>query len=98
MEHLRIKPSSQPISAVPDGIVFLGWRRGQGLWVMRGSWKERGEEEEMIFQSYPSLGALPTLTHGILTLGSFSSMMQSETTVVSTLAVLSSRDFRIHMA
>lgn len=65
---------------------------------MRGSWKERGEEEEMIFQSYPSLGALPTLTHGILTLGSFSSMMQSETTVVSTLAVLSSRDFRIHMA
>ena len=65
---------------------------------MRGSWKERDEEKETIFQSYPSLGALPTLTHGVLTLGSFSSMMQAETTMVSTLAVTSSRGFRIQMA
>ena len=65
---------------------------------MRGSWKGRGEENKTIFQSYPSLGALPTLTHSILTLGSFGSMMQSETTVVSTLAVMSSRGFRIQMA
>lgn len=40
---------------------------------------------------------LPTFIHVILTLGSFSSMMQSKTTVVSILVSMSSRGFRIRM-
>ena len=57
----------------------------------------KGCREKMKFQGGPFLGVLPTLIHVILTLGSFSSIMQSKTTVVSTLVSLSSRGFRIWM-
>lgn len=40
---------------------------------------------------------IPTFIHVILILGSFSSMMQSKTTVVSILVSMSSRGFRIRM-
>lgn len=60
-------------------------------------WEGRGCRKEIILPLWILPRYFPTLTHVILILGSFSSMMQSKTTVVSILVFISSRGFRIRM-
>lgn len=70
------------------------------IWLMDNErvWKGTGCREEMLLPGWILPRCFPTLTHVIFILASFSSMMHSKHTVVSTLVSISSRGFRIRMA